>query len=420
MKWRDWLQRWVMTNLKITTGFAEAEFAPKNADREAAWGHARDHLPSQSWSRVSFGMFDDRMRRDARAAFSYRNDLSMVDPDPTYWYERLGGHWPKASIDELLRVTREVPPGESRSMFVASLVHYTKQPQTIDGCLDLLQLVPGESNARHCLHQRLKELQSDIHGDDAAKKWAQTIADPAERRTVMRSLPNYEPDLDETMRLLREDDARDSAALIRDVVVSPGVTLPELGEWIGNLPDSLREDGLETVLATLPPAEALDYADRFLREDPNWKYKRAIAIRRGFDDERGDRGKWLEAAMVPEEASSVLNQLLKRWASKDPMAAETWVKSQDLPAVNQAFASMQLETRLNQPDQDWPVLLEQAEALESPQGMRENVIRRWARADPKAALDALGQSDDEGRMSRIQKETEQHRAVIEAVQGLAD
>ena len=51
---------------------------------EAAWCYARDHLPPQSWSGVSFRMFNDWMRRDARAAFPYRNDLPMVGTDPTY------------------------------------------------------------------------------------------------------------------------------------------------------------------------------------------------------------------------------------------------------------------------------------------------------------------------------------------------
>jgi len=37
MQWKSWLERWGMTSLKISTGFAEAEFAPEAGDREAAW-----------------------------------------------------------------------------------------------------------------------------------------------------------------------------------------------------------------------------------------------------------------------------------------------------------------------------------------------------------------------------------------------
>ena len=37
MKWKMWLENWDMTSLKITTPFLEAEFAPQDEDRKAAW-----------------------------------------------------------------------------------------------------------------------------------------------------------------------------------------------------------------------------------------------------------------------------------------------------------------------------------------------------------------------------------------------
>jgi len=37
MKWKDLLEEWGLTNLKISVGFAQAQFAPKDGDREAAW-----------------------------------------------------------------------------------------------------------------------------------------------------------------------------------------------------------------------------------------------------------------------------------------------------------------------------------------------------------------------------------------------
>lgn len=386
---------------------------------EAAWIYARDHLPPRSWSGVSYQMFDNWMRRDARAAFPHRNDLSMVDTDPTYWYERLGSHWPKASIDELLRVTREVPPGESRSIFVAGLAYLPKQPETVDGCLDLLQLVPNEANARSALLQRIKELQVEAHGVDAAKEWAQTIPDSVERQSVMRSLPNYEPDLEETMSLLQEGkDGLGPAELIRDVVKSPNVTLSQLDEWLGRLPDALREDGLETVLTTLSPSDALYYVDRFLGDGPNWESKRLEAIRRGFDAEKGDRSKWLDAVLDTDADNSNLDQLLTRWIKKDPLAAEAWTKRQDHLAVEEAFVSYQLEARLKQPKQDWTALLEKAGELQSPRAMRAKIYRQWARADPEAALGALDQFDDVRQRDRICTEAEQHRSLVEAIGSL--
>ena len=37
MKWSEWLADWGMSNLKINIGFAEMEFTPQDADRDAAW-----------------------------------------------------------------------------------------------------------------------------------------------------------------------------------------------------------------------------------------------------------------------------------------------------------------------------------------------------------------------------------------------
>jgi hypothetical protein len=37
MKWRDWLESWGMSSLKINTGVLEMEWEPKDPDRKAAW-----------------------------------------------------------------------------------------------------------------------------------------------------------------------------------------------------------------------------------------------------------------------------------------------------------------------------------------------------------------------------------------------
>jgi hypothetical protein len=37
MKWSKWLQKWEMSSLKIATPFMEMEWAPQDADRDAAW-----------------------------------------------------------------------------------------------------------------------------------------------------------------------------------------------------------------------------------------------------------------------------------------------------------------------------------------------------------------------------------------------
>ena len=37
MKWKEWLEKWSMTSLKISAPFLEMDWAPKDADKDAAW-----------------------------------------------------------------------------------------------------------------------------------------------------------------------------------------------------------------------------------------------------------------------------------------------------------------------------------------------------------------------------------------------
>ncbi len=37
MKWRNWLENWEMTTLKINVGFLDMEWKPKDDDKAAAW-----------------------------------------------------------------------------------------------------------------------------------------------------------------------------------------------------------------------------------------------------------------------------------------------------------------------------------------------------------------------------------------------
>lgn len=37
MKWKEWLENWSMTSLKIKAPFLEADWEPKDPDRDAAW-----------------------------------------------------------------------------------------------------------------------------------------------------------------------------------------------------------------------------------------------------------------------------------------------------------------------------------------------------------------------------------------------
>lgn len=37
MKWRDWLENWGMTSLRLKAGFLETEWRPTDPDKDAAW-----------------------------------------------------------------------------------------------------------------------------------------------------------------------------------------------------------------------------------------------------------------------------------------------------------------------------------------------------------------------------------------------
>ncbi len=37
MKWKEWLEEWSMTSLKIKTPFLDMDWAPKDEDKDAAW-----------------------------------------------------------------------------------------------------------------------------------------------------------------------------------------------------------------------------------------------------------------------------------------------------------------------------------------------------------------------------------------------
>ena len=37
MKWKEWLEKWSMTSLKIKTPFLDMDWAPKDEDKDAAW-----------------------------------------------------------------------------------------------------------------------------------------------------------------------------------------------------------------------------------------------------------------------------------------------------------------------------------------------------------------------------------------------
>lgn len=54
IKWRNWLEKWDMTSLKINTPFLELEFNPKDEDKNAAW-----ELYIELLTRITTQLLDD-------------------------------------------------------------------------------------------------------------------------------------------------------------------------------------------------------------------------------------------------------------------------------------------------------------------------------------------------------------------------
>lgn len=69
-KHRDLLEKWGLTALKLSFGFLEAEFAPRDADRNAAW-----ELYVELLTRALAGAFENA---EQRAAF--RTELAQLQP----------------------------------------------------------------------------------------------------------------------------------------------------------------------------------------------------------------------------------------------------------------------------------------------------------------------------------------------------
>ena len=65
MKLRDFLENWKLSNLKLNLRFLEAEFAPSDADREAAWDLYVELLTRITTQRLTPGDGDEKAALDS-------------------------------------------------------------------------------------------------------------------------------------------------------------------------------------------------------------------------------------------------------------------------------------------------------------------------------------------------------------------
>jgi len=59
MKWRDWLEQWGMTSLRIKLGILETEWEPQDPDRNAAWEMYVELVTRITVQPLSEGVGDD-------------------------------------------------------------------------------------------------------------------------------------------------------------------------------------------------------------------------------------------------------------------------------------------------------------------------------------------------------------------------
>src|SRR5579872_5340542 len=65
MKRRDFLEQWGLSNLKIKLGFLEGEFAPRDADRAAAWELYIELLTRVTTQCLAFDDGDEKVALDS-------------------------------------------------------------------------------------------------------------------------------------------------------------------------------------------------------------------------------------------------------------------------------------------------------------------------------------------------------------------
>lgn len=60
MKWKEWLEKWSMTSLKIKTPFLDMDWSPKDKDKDAAWELYIELLTRITTQKLSIAQGDEK------------------------------------------------------------------------------------------------------------------------------------------------------------------------------------------------------------------------------------------------------------------------------------------------------------------------------------------------------------------------
>ena len=159
MKWKEWLDNWSMSYLKINTGFAELEFSPKEPDRDAAWELyielltriSTQHLqPDHGDEKTAlksiyelFGLTRSTLKSQGRYCTEFAKIAiivlnQVIRPFTAKWHAKsLAGSFGDASECQEFRKELIVLQGQ--------LSQYTKMLADMAGVEDLTKLEPGDS-----------------------------------------------------------------------------------------------------------------------------------------------------------------------------------------------------------------------------------------------------------------------------------
>ena len=159
MKWRDWLAKWGMTSLDISTPFLEMEWQPGDDDRKAAWDLyielltriATQPLPEDDGDEASaldsvhqlFGLTRDALRRHGPGCLEFAKIAvlmlnQVLRPFTAHWHrEALAGGFHDSA--RRARFRRDLAQVQER------LRTYTRMLAEMAGVEDLTQLEAGDS-----------------------------------------------------------------------------------------------------------------------------------------------------------------------------------------------------------------------------------------------------------------------------------
>lgn len=154
MKWKEWLENWSMTSLKIKTPFLDMDWEPKDPDKNAAWEmyielltrittqplapeHGDEQTALESVHKM-FGLTREIVKRHSRECIEFTKIAivvlnQIIRPFTAKWHkESLGGCFDEKRMCALFRRELEILREDLRN--------YTKMLADMAGVEDLTEL----------------------------------------------------------------------------------------------------------------------------------------------------------------------------------------------------------------------------------------------------------------------------------------